>query len=303
MTTIKVQPLGYALGAAILGLDLRKPIRTKDRDAIYRAWLKHLILVFPGQNLEPEELIRFSGNFGDLDQHDSIPHYRDSEHHEIVLVTNVPRNGRPSETRNTGRNWHSDLTFTRRPAKGALLLCKQRPPVGGDTIFANLYLAYESLSPVYREFLEKLEAVHDVTLIKGIEQRDSAKVQEMRLKNPPVAHPVVPVHPESGRKSLLAGERVRRFVGMTEEESAPILAYLNAQASLPEFTYRHSWSVGDIVMWDNRCTQHLALPDFDQSQYRHMLRCTLLGEETGMTIGDEAPVDGGDLNKILLAVA
>jgi taurine dioxygenase len=290
-----IRQLGFALGAEVTGIDLRAPLSPQDREVIYDAWLKHLVLVFPDQDLEPAELIAFSRNFGELDRHDSTPHYRDPEHPEILLVTNRPRDGKPSETRNTGRNWHSDLTYTRHPAKGALLLCKEKPPVGGDTMFANLYLAYETLSPKLRSFLEGLEAIHDVTLVKGIEKRDPAKVADMKRLNPPIAHPL------TGRKVLFAGQRVRGFVGMTEEESAPILAFLNQHAASYEFTYRHRWSVGDIVMWDNRCTQHVALPDFDQTRTRHMIRCSLLGDPSGRVLEDEGAAQ--DKESLLQAIA
>ena len=238
MSTASIRPLGFALGAEVTGVDLRAALSEQTRRTIYQAWLKHLVLVFPGQDLQAQELIAFSRNFGDLDRHDSTPHYRDPEHPEILLVTNRQRDGKPSETRNTGRNWHSDLTYTRHPAKGALLLCKEKPPVGGDTLFANLYLSYETLSPKYRAFLEGLEAIHDVTLVKGIEKRDPAKVADMKRINPPIAHPVVRVHPETGRKSLFVGQRVRGFVGMTEEESAPILAFLNEHEQAAQIPFR-----------------------------------------------------------------
>ncbi len=279
---VNVEPLGYALGAAITGLDLSRDLDAADLAAVRAAWLKHLVLVFPGQNLTPEQHMRFSRNFGRLDQHASQPrNYLDPEHPELLMITNKPIAGKPSDTRNTGRNWHTDLTFTLRPAKGALLLCREKPPVGGDTMWANLYLAYETLSPRMRDFVEGLEAVHDASLIKNIEQRDPEKVAELKRLNPPVVHPVVRTHPETGRKSLLIGQRIRRFVGMSDEESDAILRFLNDHAMAPEFVYRHRWTVGDLVLWDNRCTQHIALPDFDQSQYRHMVRCSLEGEEVG----------------------
>lgn len=300
---ITIRPLGFALGAEVTGVDLGSTISAQQRDIIHAAWLQHLVLVFPGQDLSAEELIRFSRLFGELDRHDSTPHYRDPEHHEILLVTNRPKDGKPSETRNTGRNWHTDLTYTAHPAKGALLHCKQKPEVGGDTMFANLYLAYETLSPAFRSLIDGLEAIHDVTLIKGIEKRDPAKVAEMKRLNPPIAHPVVRVHPETGRRSLLAGQRVRGFVGMTDEESAPILRFLNEHAASPEFTYRHRWTVGDVLMWDNRCTQHVALPDFDQSRIRHMMRCSLLGDRSGRRLDTEGEAEAGDKESLLQALA
>ena len=287
MARITVNPLGFALGATITGLDLRQPLDDFARREILDAWHKHLVLVFPGQDLDAGQQITFSRNFGDLERNDFQPHYRDSEHPEILLVTNRMTDGKPSETRNTGRNWHSDLTYTTRPAKASLLLCKEKPPVGGDTMFANMYLAYETLSPAMRAFVETLEAVHDVSLVKGIEKRDPAKVADMKRLNPPVAHAVVKTHSETGKKALFLGQRIRGFVGFTEEESAPILKFLNEHATAPEFVYRHRWSVNDLVIWDNRCLLHVALPDFDQTRIRHMTRTSILGEPSGYYVKEE----------------
>ncbi len=280
--TIEVEPLGYALGASVTGLDLTERVSDADMADVYAAWLRHSVLVFPKQRITSTQHMAFASRFGRLDRHESQPrNYLDPEHPELLMITNKPVAGKPSDTRNTGRNWHTDLTFTLRPAKGALLLCREKPPVGGDTMWANLTLAYETLSPLMRDFVSQLEAVHDASLIKNIEQRDPAKVAELKRLNPPVIHPVVRTHPETGRKSLLIGQRIRRFVGMSDEESDAILHFLNEHAMSPEFVYRHRWSVDDLVLWDNRCTQHIALPDFDQRLSRHMVRCSLEGEEVG----------------------
>jgi taurine dioxygenase len=278
-----ITPLGYAMGAEVTGLDLRRPLDDLTRRRLYDAWLRHVVLVFPGnEGLTPEQHIAFSANFGELDRHESqAPETLLEGRPEILVVTNKHRLGKPSATRNTGRNWHTDLSYSLRPAKGALLLCQERPPVGGDTMWANLTMAWETLSPRMQAFVEGLEAVHDVTLVRGIGQRDPAVVQELRDRNPPVVHPMVRVHPDTGRKSLLAGERVSHILGLTEEESRALLDFLNAHATSPEFVYRHRWRVGDIVLWDNRCTCHVALPDFDQTKPRLMLRCSLQGEAMG----------------------
>jgi taurine dioxygenase len=289
MAQITVTQLGFALGAEVTGIDLKAPLNDLARQEILEAWRKHLVLVFPKQDLTPAELIAFSGNFGELEQNDFQPYYRDEAHPEILLVTNRHIGGRPSETRNTGRNWHADLTYTTRPAKASFLNCKSKPPVGGDTMFANTYLAYETLSAPMQEFLEKREAIHDASLIKGIEKRDPEKVADLKRRNPPVAHPVVKVHPETGRKALCLGQRIRGFVDMTEEESAPILHFLNEHAGSPEFVYRHRWSLHDLLMWDNRATMHVALADFDQSKERHMIRTSILGEPSGYVVSEGQP--------------
>ena len=303
MSQLRVRPLDFALGAEVTGVDLRKPLGELLRRQILEAWHQYLVLVFPGQDLSAEEQIAFSRNFGELETNESQPYYRDPGHPEILLVTNRAIGGKPSETRNTGRNWHADLTYTVRPAKGSLLLCKEKPAVGGDTMWSNLYLAYETLSAPLREFLERLEAVHDVSLVKGIEKRDPAKVADLLRRNPPVAHQVVKTHPDTGRKSLFLGQRIRGFVGMTEEESAPILNFLNQHATSPELVYRHRWSVNDLVMWDNRCTLHVALPDFDQTRTRHMTRTSLVGEVTGRVVQDAAAPDKESLMQAIASVS
>jgi taurine dioxygenase len=296
-------PLGYAMGAEVTGLDLAKPLDEATGKALYQAWLKHIVLVFKGaEALTPEQHIAFSRNFGKLDQHASqVPETLYPGLPEILLITNKPLHGKPSSSRNAGRNWHTDLSYTTRPAKGALLLCKEKPVVGGDTLFANQYLAYETLSPLMRGFLDGIEAVHDATLIKGIEKRDPAHVAEMKRRNPPVIHPVVRTHPETGRKSLLVNERISGFVGMTDEESKALLGFLNQHATSQEFIYRHRWSVGDILMWDNRCTCHIALPDFDQHQPRLMLRCSLEGEVESGRLAETASMESRE--SLLQAIA
>ena len=283
MRDVAITPLGHALGAEVTGLDLTCPLDEVTRRRVYDAWLRHGVLVFPGNaHLTPEQHIAFSRNFGDLDQHESqAPETLLDGHREILVVSNKARLGKPSQTRNTGRNWHTDLSYSLRPAKAAALLCLEKPPVGGDTMWANLTMAYETLSPRMQAIIADMEAVHDVTLVRGLFQRDPALVAEMRRRNPPVVHPMVRVHPETGRKSLLAGERVSHILGLTEEESRALLDFLNAHATSPEFVFRHRWRVGDIVLWDNRCTCHVALPDFDQTQPRHMLRCSMQGEAVG----------------------
>jgi taurine dioxygenase len=283
MPDLSITPLGHAMGAEVTGLDLTRPMDDLTRRRLNEAWLRHVVLVFPGNaHLTPAQHIAFSRNFGALDQHESqAPETLLEGHREILVVSNKQRQGRPSQTRNTGRNWHTDLSYSLRPAKGAALLCLEKPPVGGDTMWANLTLAYETLSPKMQAIIADMEAVHDVTLVRGLFQRDPALVAEMRRRNPPVVHPMVRIHPETGRKSLLAGERVSHILGLTEEESRALLEFLNAHATSPEFVYRHRWRVGDIVLWDNRCTCHVALPDFDQTQPRHMLRCSMQGEASG----------------------
>lgn len=280
--TVDVQRVANGLGACVRGVDLSRDMDDATFASIHAAFLEHLVLVFPGQHATPERQIAFSRRFGELDQHESLPHYRHPQHPEILLITNQPVGGKPSETRNTGRQWHIDLSYTLQPSTGALLHCKEIPDVGGDTMFANMYLAHEALSDPLRRFLQSLDAIHDFNIIKANAKRDPEQLASLSKRNPAVVQPVVRVHEETGRRSLYVTEMVTsQFVGMTEEESRPLLEYLFRHSVQPEFTYRHRWQVGDLVMWDNRCTMHLALADFDQSKPRHMLRTTLKGRPSG----------------------
>lgn len=302
MNQIEITPLGFAAGAEVTGLDLREPLKPADLVRIKEAWLKHLVLVFPGQDLSPAEQIAFSRSFGALDPQESqAPTTLHPDHREILVLSNKMVGGQKSGTHNSGRNWHTDLSYTTRPAKGAILHCKEKPPVGGDTMWANLYLAYETLSPRFKELLDGLEAIHDVTLIRGLEQRSADVISEMKRRNPPVIHPVVRVHPETKRKSYMVGQRVRGFVGMSDEEGQHLLAMLNSHAASPEFVFRHRWRLGDVVIWDNRCSSHVALGDFDQTQPRVMFRCSLEGEEETGRLVENHQVD--DRAAMLQAVA
>jgi taurine dioxygenase len=284
---ITVRRLSHALGAEITGVDLRQPLDAATEVEVRRAWADHLVIVFPGQDLTPSQQIAFGRLFGVLDDHKSVPFYRHPEHPEIYLITNRQIGGKLSETRDTGRAWHSDHSFTTHPTMATMLYCREIPPVGGTTMFANMYMAYDTLSDGLKALIENLEAVHDFSYysMRGLKNRDAQQIAHMNTLNPPVAQPVVRVHPETGRKTLYVSEMMTsHFVGMTREESAGLLNYLFAHSVLAEFTYRHNWKVNDLLMWDNRCTMHLAPYDYSHDQPRHMHRLTILGAPSGRLI-------------------
>jgi taurine dioxygenase len=281
---LRIQALSHALGAEVQGVDLTAALDDTTVEDINDVWNEHHVLLFRGQKLTPEALIRFSRRFGELDRHDATPYYRLAEHPEILQITNRMIGGKPSETRNTGRNWHSDYSYTNRPAAASMLYCEEKPPVGGDTMFCNMVRAYETLSDKMKRIVDGLEAVYDFGLVAGVNERDPAKTAEMRRINPPIAHPAVRVHPRSGKKALYVSERTSHFHGMTAAESRPLIQFLCAHATSPENVYRHRWQVNDLILWDNRTTMHMALADFDQTAPRHMLRTTLLGEPSGFVV-------------------
>ena len=291
MPELKVRRLGYALGAEVTGIDLRKPLDDATVRAVRQAWLEHLLLCFPNQELAKKELLAFAGRFGEFE-----PASRnvDPENANVILLTHKPVNGKPWDGYKNGHNWHSDHSYTTHPTSGTFITCKEIPEAGGDTMFANLYMAYESLSPAMKELVEELAAIHVLSLRDrstpaGAHQNDERNREETLQAEkaragatPPTVQPVVRIHPETKRKALYLGEKVRRFVGMTEEESLPLLEFLNQQAVKYEFTYRHRWHVNDLIMWDNRCLLHIALCDYDMyHDARDMLRCAIVGEPSG----------------------
>jgi taurine dioxygenase len=280
---LKLRRLSNALGAEVCDVDLTKPMSESTFGEIYGAFLQYGILLFRNQNISREQHIEFSRRFGELDDHASLPRDRHPDYPEILLVTNRPNpDGTPSESRYTGRSWHTDMSYTTRPALGSLLRCYNLPEVGGDTLFANMTMAYDTLSDGMKKLIADLHGIHlSGTRKINVADAGEARRNEVMKLNPPIAQPVVRVHPETGRKTIYLGEKVKRFDGMTEEESKPLIDYLNRHSTKAEFVFRQQWRENDLLIWDNRCTLHQALGDFDESQLRHMERTTVLGTPSG----------------------
>ncbi len=171
------------------------------------------------------------------------------------------------------------MSFTPVPSLGSLLRGITIPPVGGDTMFTNMYRAYDALSDGMKKMIEPLHGIHTGT--RKVDDPNSDREKEQRKINPPIAQPVVRVHPETGKKALYIGEKVSCFVGMTVEESKPLIDYLVKHATRPQFVYRHQWQQDDIILWDNRCTMHIALGDYQEGEIRHLERTTVKGTPSG----------------------
>ena len=290
MATLKIRRLGYALGAEITGLDLSKPLDDETVHQLRNAWLDNILLCFPGQNLRPEEQVALCSRFGVLDEPKAAGnHAFFHDYPALHLIVNKPVTAEGATFRQSfSDEWHSDLSYTNRPKSATFLLALELPEVGGNTLFANTYRAYETLSPALRVVIDSLECVHDGSRSPDFQRRSSEEQAERRRRRPPVVHPLVRVHPETGRKSLFVGHQVRQFAGMSEEESKPFLDFLNEHATRHEFVYRHQWTVHDLLMWDNRCSMHYAVWDYDQRHLRRLQRCSLLAPETGRyNKGDE----------------
>lgn len=267
-----------AVGAEVSGIDLRAPLDAATVTALHRAFLDHLVLFFRDQPLSDADLIRFGRHFGPLA--DIPPHRRLPGGDPNILV--VEKN--PEDRLNFGSEWHSDTTYLETPTLGSILLAKEVPPVGGDTLFANQYLAYETLSDGMKAVLSGLRAVHTDGRTKrkmqlGYVPAIDAMAEDSRFKTAETTHPVVRTHPETKRPCLFINMiQTERFEGMTIEESRPILRYLYDHSTRPEFTCRFRWRAGSIAFWDNRCLQHWALNDYPGHR-RLMHRVQIKGDK------------------------
>jgi taurine dioxygenase len=271
---ITVEPVAGALGAEISGVDLRRPLGDATLAAIRAAWLAHLVIFFRDQDLTPAEFLAFARRFGEPIEYPFVKGL--PEHPEIIPVLKLPH-----ETINFGGIWHSDTAYLERPPMASLLIAREVPPAGGDTEFASMYLAYETLSEGMKRLLAGLNAVNssaaaDVSRTREDRIRDSARADAKKEYN--ATHPVVRVHPETGRRALYVNvAHTVALEGMTVEESAPLLQYLFRHQVRPDFTCRFRWQPGSIAMWDNRCAQHNAINDY-QGHRRLMHRVTLAGD-------------------------
>ena len=276
-SNIAVSPYAGALGAVVSSVDLTAPLDDATVAEIRRAFLEHCVIFFEDQPLTDAALARFGRYFGPLA---AIPPHRrqpDADPH-VLAVEKIPE-----DRLNFGSEWHSDTTYLESPTMGSILLAKSVPDVGGDTLFANQYLAYETLSAGLKATLAGLNAVHTDGRTKrklelGYVPQTDSMAEDSRYKTAERVHPVVRTHPETGRKALFVNMiQTERFDGMTIEESRPLLRFLYAHAARPEFTCRFRWRPGSIAFWDNRCLLHWALNDYP-GRYRLMHRVQIKGD-------------------------
>ncbi len=280
---VSIRRLAGALGAEVSGIDLAREVTDETFPPILEAFREHQVLVFRDQKLSPAAQLAFSRRFGPPIRH-ILEGFRHDRHPDVFVVSNVVgEDGRPKGAVYAGQYWHSDLSYVAEPAMASVLHALEVPSAGGDTMFASMYRAYETLSATMRRLLESLRAVHDYahayeTVFSRLPGRPPL-TEEQRAKVPPVEHPVVRTHPDTGRRALFVNPGfTRRIAGMTEEESRALLDFLFAHSTRPEMVYRHRWRRGDVVLWDNRCTMHRAVADYDMTERRHMHRTTIAGD-------------------------
>ncbi|HEY8069676.1 MAG TPA: TauD/TfdA family dioxygenase [Burkholderiales bacterium] len=270
---IAVRQIAGALGAEISGADLSKPLSKADFAEVKRLWLEHLVIFFRDQALTPPQFMAFAQQFGEPVEYPMVKGIEGFP--KIIEVKKLEHERVPF-----GGIWHTDTAYLERPPMASMLVAREIPPFGGDTLFANMYVAFESLSPGLKELLGGLKGVNSSTKADASRTREDAiKISGKEETKAFLAeHPVVRTHPETGRKALYvnSGHTVR-FAGWTEEESAPLLDFLFQHQIRPEFTCRFAWQPGSVALWDNRCAQHNPVNDY-HGHRRVMHRITLAGD-------------------------
>jgi taurine dioxygenase len=268
--SITVTPLSPALGAAITDVDLSRPLEGDIFEAIHRAWLDHVIVVFPGQDLTADEQEAFCGNFGELELVRSA-NAMGGDHPHVLMITNVKDTGHPTALEDGEMMFHYDQCYYEQPCKSSTLFALEVPNEGGNTLFSNCAAAYDALSDGWKIRLEGLKARNYYDYARDPTLRPTSLNDEA----PQWVHPVVRTHSETGRKAIYVNRLMSIWIeGMDEGESAEILNYLFDHIEKPEFIYEHVWSVGDLMMWDNRCSVH-ARKYFAPEKRRMMRRVTI----------------------------
>ena len=286
-----VRPTGAALGADINGVDLSQDLDAATLAEIKQAWADHLVLRFRGQHLDDDDLMRFSAHFGELDRAPVIAAARmrvpgedrwvetAAEDRYVSVISNIVENGQAiGALGNYESIWHTDMSYNQEPPLASALYALEVPPVGGDTGFANMYLALESLPEALRRQAEGRSCRHDSTYNSAGElRRGFAEVTDPR-QAPGADHPIVRTHPVTGRKALFLGRRRNAYIqGLDLADSEALLDALWAHASQPQFAWYQQWRVGDLLLWDNRCTLHRR-DEFDPATRRLMHRTQIRGD-------------------------
>ncbi len=267
----EARQIGERTGAEIVGLDLREPFDDATRSAVHDAFLRHQVLAFRDQDLDVDEQVAFTEQFGTLERH--VLGNRSAVHPLLHVVTNLDEEGRPSgQLQATG--WHSDKSIRPEPSMATILHAKRLPPAGGDTCFADMYGAYDALDDEGKAEVDGLAVVHSWALGRA---RLGVIVSEAEKRDAPdMAHPLARIHPDTGRRCLFMGDHAHHIDGWPIPEGQALIDRLHAHATEERFVYRHEWRPGDVLMWDNRCLLHRVDTNFDAGRHARVLHRTCL---------------------------
>jgi alpha-ketoglutarate-dependent taurine dioxygenase len=267
-----IRPLSDIAGAEVIGLDLRQPLDTAARGKVYDAFVRHHVLAFRGQDLTKDQQVAFTKQFGTLERH--VARNRGPGDYPLVhIVSNLNADGEPSGKVGS-QKWHTDKSFRPLPSLATILHARIMPPQGGDTCFANMCLAYDALSDAEKQELAGVGVIHswELSCLKAGRQASPEEIADA----PPMTHPLVRTHPDSGKKCLFMGEHASHLDDRSFDAGRARLAELEAHATQERFVYRHHWQPGDVLMWDNRCLLHRADANFDAARHKRVLHRTCL---------------------------
>lgn len=265
---VAVAPMTPSIGAEISGVDLSQTLDDETIAEIRGALLAHKVIFFRDQDITRAQHIAFARRFGDLEIHPATP--VDQSDREVLHIAHGPK------SKGRENNWHSDVTWRAEPSLGSILRAIELPPVGGDTLFADMAAAFRGLSPAMQEWLRSLSAVHDIARVFA--RRLGKDAEELHAKYPPQVHPVIRTHPETGEQAIYVNTGFTSHIeGLSAKESDWLLQHLYAQAALPEYQCRLRWRPGSIAFWDNRAAQHYAASDYFPA-VRKMERVTIAGD-------------------------
>jgi taurine dioxygenase len=269
ITRFEVNPLSPMIGAEIEGIDLRDDLDDATISDIRQTLARHRVIFFRDQDISAAQHIAFARRFGELEIHPATP--KGQENPEILHIAH------DANSRGRENQWHSDVTWREKPSLGSILRARAVPDVGGDTLFACMVAAYDGLSPAMKDWVCTLTAVHDIARVFA--KRLGKTVEEIHAQYPPMEHPVVRTHPETGERALYVNTGFTTHIkGLSQKESDWLLAHLFAQAAIPEYQCRFRWRPNSIAFWDNRASQHYAASDYFPA-YRAMERVTIAGDK------------------------
>jgi taurine dioxygenase len=276
--SLQLRPLTEKLGAELIGVDLTHDLPNQTLAAIHQAFLRYQVLLFPPQDVTPAAQVQLARCFGEVQIHVMNQYHADG-FPELYRLSNLDENGQPNGKHPDKGTlaWHTDGSWQRVTGHATIIYGEVIPKTGGETHFADMYGAYERLSPEWKTRLKNLRAVHNLDFSRTRRHGEDLMTEAQKLARPPVDQPIVRTHPDTGRKCLYLGDHAEYIVGMPYDEGRAMIEELNALAIHPDLTYEHRWTPGQLIVWDNRCLLHRATPYDEAKEGRVVRRCTVLG--------------------------
>lgn len=275
----KVRRLTPHLGAEISGLDFSSPIDAATFTAIYQAFLQYQVLLFPPHDLPPAAQVGLARQFGEVQIH-VMNQYHSDGFPELYRLSNLDANGKPNGKHPDKGTlaWHTDGSWKRVTGQATIIYGEVMPKTGGQTHFCDMYGAYDRLSDAWRTRIAKLRAVHNLDFSRNRRHGEEPMTEAQKAATPPVDHPIVRTHPETGRQCVYLGDHAESIVGMPYDAGRALIDELNDLIVHPDLSYEHRWTTREMMLWDNRCVMHKATPYDEANEGRVIRRCTVLGE-------------------------